>query len=92
MNISGARIDGTPKVGAKVKVEGYFGANGVFVVTKLEFQNSDSGGDDSVNDNGSKDDGSDDNSNDNSHEDDGGNDHEEDNSNSNESESSGGDG
>ncbi len=83
MNISTAKIEGTPKVGATVKVEGYFDANGIFVVTKIEFENGDSGGGSSVSDNGGQEDGSQDNSNeDNSHEDDNGNDHEEDNSNS----------
>ena len=49
MNISGANIQGTPKVGRKVKVEGYFDSNGVFVVTKIEVESSDSGNGDSVN-------------------------------------------
>jgi hypothetical protein len=83
MDISNAKIEGTPKVGAKVKVEGYFDANGVFVVTKIEIENGGSDGGSSVSDNGSKDDGNQDNSNDtDSHKDDTGNDHEEDNSNS----------
>ena len=64
MNISGAMIDGTPNIGANVKVEGYFDANGVFVVTKVEVESSDasgSGDSASVNDNqdnGSNDSGS----------------------------------
>jgi hypothetical protein len=70
MNIYGAQIEGTPKIGAQVKVEGYFDANGVFIVTKLEFQNSDSGGDSSVKEDGSKDNASEHESSDDSHEDD----------------------
>jgi hypothetical protein len=87
MNITTAKIEGTPRVGATVKVEGYFDANGIFVVTKIEFENGGSDGGSSVSDNGGKDDGSKDSSNDNgSHEDDSGNDHEDNNS------TSGGDG
>jgi hypothetical protein len=74
MNISGAEIKGTPQVGASAKVEGYYDANGVFIVTKIEFQStgSDGGGDSSSS--GSKDSGSD-NHNDSSGSDDhGGND------------------
>lgn len=62
MNISSAEIKGTPKAGVPVKVEGYYDPNGLFIVTKIEFQNSDSNdgsssgsGDDSSNDNGSQD-------------------------------------
>ncbi len=78
MNISTVKIEGTPRVGATVKVEGYFDANGIFVVTRIEFENggsedggsgSDTGGKDGSNDNGShKDDNG--NSNGNSNEDD----------------------
>lgn len=46
MDISGAEIKGSPQIGASVKVEGYYDANGVFIVTRIEFQDSgsDSGG------------------------------------------------
>jgi hypothetical protein len=89
MDISGATIEGTLKVGATVKVEGYFDANGQFVVTKLEFQSSGSESGNSASDNGSQDKGGDMKSEDNggSHEDDGGDDH-----NDNSSSSSGGGG
>ena len=78
MNISTVKIEGTPRVGATVKVEGYFDSNGVFVVTKIEFQNGGSDGGSSASDNGGKENGSKDNSG--SHEDDSGNDHEDNNS------------
>ena len=55
MDISSAEIKGTPSVGAPVKVEGYYDSSGVFIVKKIEFENSGSG-----TDTGS---GSDDNSN-----------------------------
>lgn len=77
LNISGARIEGTPTAGASVKVEGYFDASGVFVVTRIEFEDSGSGESDSGNESESKDDGGDDNSgnsNDDDNGDDGGND------------------
>jgi hypothetical protein len=40
MDVSTAEIKGTPGVGASVKVEGYYDANGVFIVKKIEFENS----------------------------------------------------
>jgi hypothetical protein len=40
MDVSSAEIKGTPGVGASVKVEGYYDANGVFIVEKIEFENS----------------------------------------------------
>jgi hypothetical protein len=40
MNVSSAEIKGTPQVGSAVKVEGYTDANGLFIVTKIEFQGS----------------------------------------------------
>jgi uncharacterized membrane protein YgcG len=43
MDVSSAEIKGTPSVGASVNVEGYYDANGVFVATKIEFENSGSG-------------------------------------------------
>jgi uncharacterized membrane protein YgcG len=92
INISTAKIEGTPKVGAKVKVEGYFDANGIFIVTKIEFENGGSDGGGSVSDNGDKENDSQDNSNDNgSHEDSNGNGNEDDNSNSGGSSGGGGD-
>ena len=55
MNIASAEINGTPRDGSSVKVEGYIDANGLFIVTKVEFQSSDLGGgssSDSGSDNG----------------------------------------
>ena len=72
MNFSTAAIEGTLKIGATVKVEGYFDANGVFVVTKIELENGGSDGGSSVSDQSGKEDGSQDQSGDSSHEDDGG--------------------
>jgi uncharacterized membrane protein YgcG len=58
MNVSSAEIKGTPKVGSSVKVEGYRDPNGLFIVTKIEFQSSvsnDSSGSGSGSDNGGSD-------------------------------------
>ena len=69
IDISNAEeIKGTPVVGASVKVEGYYDSNGVFVVTKIEFENdsaeSDSGSNNSVEDSNTNDSsGSEDNTN-----------------------------
>ena len=79
MNISNAEIRGDPAVGRQVKVEGYYDNTGVFIVTRIEFLQSDSGRDNS---------GSDDNDNE-SNDDDGGDDS---NDNSNDNDSSGNDG
>lgn len=40
VNIRDAQIKGTPVVGAQVKVEGYFGTNGVFVAIQIEIFNT----------------------------------------------------
>jgi hypothetical protein len=66
MDISTAEVKGTPRVGAIVKVEGYFDANGLFIVTKIEFLSSDSNSGSSTdsNDNGDDDNANDENSND----------------------------
>ena len=72
MNISSAEIKGTPKIGASAKVEGYFNANGAFVVTKIEFQSSGSDGAGSVNEDGNKNNDGNDGGSDNSGSDDGG--------------------
>lgn len=40
MNVSSAEVSGTPKVGASVKVEGYYDVNGLFIVTKIEYESS----------------------------------------------------
>jgi hypothetical protein len=87
MDISNAEIKGTASVGATVKVEGYYDENGIFIVTKIEFENggSDSGddsNDDNSDDNDSNDDTNDDKSNDNNDDKD---------SNSNDDNSNGGD-
>jgi hypothetical protein len=58
-----------PLVGATAKVEGYVNSDGVFVVTKIEFSESGSDGDN----------GSDSNKNDNGHEDNGNNNSDDDN-------------
>lgn len=65
MNISSAEIKGQPQTGAAAKVEGYYDANGLFIVTKIEFKNvgSNSGSgssstDDSTDDHGTDDSGS----------------------------------
>ncbi|MGE5375191.1 MAG: DUF5666 domain-containing protein, partial [Bacteroidota bacterium] len=55
LNMSGAEISGTPQVGASAKVEGYYDANGVFIVTKIEFQPVSSDGVGDSNNSGSKD-------------------------------------
>lgn len=71
VNISSAKVKGKLKVGVTVKVEGYYDANGVFIVTKIEVKSSDSGssssGDNGSNDNENHDDDhkSDNNNNDN---------------------------
>jgi Domain of unknown function (DUF5667)/Domain of unknown function (DUF5666) len=95
MDISNAEIRGTVTTGVRVTVEGYYADDGVFIVTKIEFAQGDSSGDDSGSDeNGddsNNDNGVDDsNVNDNSNEDDhngGGND---DNDNDNDNSGSGG--
>lgn len=81
LDVSAAEIIGTPVIGAAVKVEGYPGSGGLFVVTKIEIAGSDSvnsGGDDNDQDN------NDGNSNDNGNDDDDENDNKNDNKNDNE--------
>jgi hypothetical protein len=63
MDVSSAEIKGTPSVGASVKVEGYYDANGVFIVKKIEFESSSSG---NINGSGTDDGNSSNTSNDNS--------------------------
>ena len=65
MNVSSAEVKGTPQVGSSVKVEGYYDPNGLFIVTKIEFEGSsttgesgsgsDGGGDHSGSDDGGSD-------------------------------------
>jgi hypothetical protein len=43
LDIRFADVNGTPYVGANANVEGYYDYSGVFIVTKIEFNNSDSG-------------------------------------------------
>lgn len=57
MDISTAEIKGTPRVGATAKVEGYFDASGLFIVTKIEFADGDSNGGSDSESNDSNDDG-----------------------------------
>ena len=38
MDIRRAEVNGTPNIGAGVKVDGYYDSNGVFVVTNIEFE------------------------------------------------------
>lgn len=90
MNISGAEIEGTPRAGTNVKVEGYFDASGVFVVTKIEFENSGSGGSNSSNENDSQEQGGDSTSENDDHNNDG-NDNEDNGSNDNGGDDTGGD-
>lgn len=52
MSLTGAEIKGTPRVGATVKVEGYLDDNGLFIVTKIEFQDPGSDGGDATDDGG----------------------------------------
>ncbi len=77
-DISGAEIVGIPTVGAAVTVEGFFDENGVFVVTRIKFEEdkssndngSNSNDDSSGNENNNNNDNSSDNNNDNSNEND----------------------
>jgi hypothetical protein len=64
MNISSAEVKGVPRAGVSAKVEGYYDANGLFIVTKIEFQNveSNSGSGSSSTDNNTGDHSNDDNS------------------------------
>lgn len=67
LNVSTAEIEGTPSIGATVRVEGYYDQNGVFIVVKIEFKSSDSGsgsgsGDSSGSDDSQNDGSSDDHS------------------------------
>ena len=50
MNISAAEIKGTPRTGATVRVEGYYDASGLFIVTKIEFRDDGSGSGSNSND------------------------------------------
>jgi hypothetical protein len=76
MDIRNAEVKGTPTAGSAVKVEGYYDANGNFIVTKIEFKDSSSGSDDDGNNDSSGDDnGGDDNSNDDSSDDNSNDDH-----------------
>lgn len=63
MDVTNAEIKGEPAVGRRVKAEGYYDVNGVFIVTKIEFFQSNSGSDD--NDSDSNDNSDDENGNDN---------------------------
>lgn len=73
IDIEGAEIKGTPRVGAAVKVDGYFDASGVFIVTRIEFQDTGSDSSGGSDTGGSDDNGNDDNGDSNSN-DDGGSD------------------
>ncbi len=91
-DVSNAEIIGTPAVGAAVIVEGFFDTNGVFVVTKIKFEegksnndngsnsNDDTSGDHDNNDNGNDNNSNNDNdnSNDNDNDDDNDNDNDDD--------------
>jgi hypothetical protein len=72
MNISAAEIKGTPRTGATVKVEGYYDASGLFIVTKIEFRDGSSGSGSNSNDSDDDDNRDDngDNGNDNNNDDD----------------------
>jgi len=43
MDLEFTEIEGNPNVGAKVKVEGYYNTDGIFIVTKIEIEDSSSG-------------------------------------------------
>lgn len=77
MNVSAARIRERPHVGDNIRVKGYFDANGLFIVTKIEASesNSSSGGDSVSEDNNDPDGVEDNHNNEDDHEDD----HQEDN-------------
>lgn len=47
MDIGSAEVNGTPAVGVTAKAEGYFGANGIFIVKNIEFKNSELNNNDS---------------------------------------------
>ncbi len=65
MNISGAEIKGTPRTGATVRVEGYYDASGLFIVTKIEFRDGGSNSDENDDDDNRNDNDDDDQENDN---------------------------
>ena len=71
MNISAAEIKGTPRTGATVRVEGYYDASGLFIVTKIEFRDDGSGSGSNSNDSDDDDNRDDngDNNNDNNNDD-----------------------
>jgi hypothetical protein len=75
-NVSGAEVEGTPVLGAAVTVEGYFNPDGVFIVTKIKFEDklpgSDSGSGSNSNSNGNGNSNSNDNDNTNSNDNDNG--------------------
>jgi hypothetical protein len=43
-DVSHAEVEGTPAVGSVVTVEGYFSPDGMFIVTKIKFEENTSGG------------------------------------------------
>ena len=59
MNVSSAEVEGSPRVGSKAEVEGYYDANGLFIVTKIHFESSGSDGESISTDSGSHDGGAD---------------------------------
>ncbi|MEW6084500.1 MAG: DUF5667 domain-containing protein [Chloroflexota bacterium] len=84
-DVSTAEVIGTPTVGAAVTVEGFFDESGVFIVTKIKFEednsnsggsnsNDDNSGDNDANDNDNSNGNSNDNSNDNNDDDENNND------------------
>ncbi|HEX5840739.1 MAG TPA: DUF5666 domain-containing protein [Anaerolineales bacterium] len=96
MNISGAEIKGTPSTGTTVRVEGYYDASGLFIVTKIEFRDGGSDGgsesDDNDDSNGNDNvDGNQANDNDNSAGDDNDNSNDSDNNDDNANDNSGDD-
>lgn len=77
-DVSNAEVIGTPAVGASVTVEGYFNPDGVFVVTKIKFEDQDSNSGSGSNSNTNINDNENNNSNDNDND---GNDNDNDNDN-----------
>jgi hypothetical protein len=84
-DVSNAEVIGTPVVGAAVTVEGFFDENGVFVVTKIKFEEDKSGSGDGSNSN--DDNSGDTNNNDNGNDSQNGNDNNNGNDNDNDNDS-----
>jgi hypothetical protein len=69
-DISNAEVEGTPAVGAAVTVEGYFNADGIFIVTRIRFEEIDTNSGSDSNSNTNSNDNTNDNDNDDSNDND----------------------